>query len=63
LQELRSVNRIDQSKSRRLIRKRDEKGILLNEDVVECTGASMEEVEEWISQNVVDFDPIVTKMN
>jgi hypothetical protein len=50
-----------QSKSRRLIRKRDEKGILLKEDVVECTGASMEDVEEWISQNVVDFDPIITK--
>ena len=61
--QLRSINSIDQSKSRRLIRKRDEKGILLKEDVVECTGASMREVEEWISQNVVDFDPIVTKRN
>ena len=61
--QLRSVNSIYQSKSRRLIRKRDEKGILLKEDFVECTGALMEEVIELISQNVVDFDPIVTKIN
>ena len=59
--QFRSINRIYQSKSRRLIRKRDEEGILLKEDFVECTGASMEEFEELISQNVVDFDPIVTK--
>jgi hypothetical protein len=59
--QLRSINSIDQSKSRRVIRKRDEKGILLKEDFVECTFALMEEVEELISQNVVDFDPIVTK--
>ena len=59
--QFRSINSIDQSKSRRLIRKRDEKGILLKEDFVECTSALMEEVEELISQNVVDFDPIITK--
>jgi hypothetical protein len=59
--QFRSINSIDQSKSRRLIRKRDEKGILLKEDFVECTGALMEKVEELISQNVVDFDPVVTK--
>jgi hypothetical protein len=35
----RSINSIDQSMSRRVIRKRDEKGILLKKDFVECTGA------------------------
>ena len=59
--QFKSINSIDQSKSRRLIRKSDEKGILLKEDFVECTGVSMEEVEELISQNVEDFDPVVTK--
>ena len=59
--QLKSINSIDQSKLRKLIRKRDEKGIFLKEDFVECTGASMQEVEELISQNVVNFDPIVTK--
>jgi len=59
--QFKSINSIGQSKSRRLIRKRDEKGILLKEDFVECTGLSMNEVEELISQNVVDFDPIITK--
>ena len=44
--QLKTIDRIDQSKSRILIRKRDEKGILLKEDFVECTGVSMEEVEE-----------------
>jgi hypothetical protein len=58
--QLKSIDSIDQSKSRRLIWKRDEKGILLKEDFMECTGVSMEEVEELISQNVVDFDPFVT---
>jgi hypothetical protein len=33
----------------------------LKEDFVECTGVSMEEIEELISQKVVDFDPFVTK--
>jgi hypothetical protein len=59
--QLKTIDSIDQSKSRRLIRKSDEKGILLKEDFVECTGVSMEEVEELISQNVEDFDPVVTK--
>jgi len=59
--QFKSINSICQSKSRRLIRKRDEKGILLKEDFVECTGLSMNEVEGLISQNVVDFDPIITK--
>jgi len=59
--QFKSINSIDQSKSRRLVRKRDEQGILLKEDFVECTGLSMNEVEELISQNVVDFDPIITK--
>jgi hypothetical protein len=58
--QLKSIDSIDQSKSRRLIWKRDEKGILLKEDFMECTGVSMEEVEELISQNVVAFDPFVT---
>jgi len=44
--QLKTIDSIDQSKSRRLIRKGDEKGILLKEDFVECTGVSMEEVEE-----------------
>jgi hypothetical protein len=35
----------------------------LKEDFVEWTGVSMEEVEDLISQNVVDFDPIVTRKN
>jgi DNA uptake protein ComE-like DNA-binding protein len=39
--QLKSINSIDQSKLRKLIRKRDEKGIFLKEDFVECTGASM----------------------
>jgi hypothetical protein len=59
--QLKSIDGIYQSKSRRLIKKRDEKGILLKEDFVECTGVSMEEIEELISQKVVDFDPFVTK--
>jgi DNA polymerase III alpha subunit (gram-positive type) len=49
-----SIDGIYQSKSRRLIKKRDEKGILLKEDFVECTGVSMEEIEELISQKVVE---------
>jgi hypothetical protein len=48
--QLKSIDGIYQSKSRRLIKKRDEKGILLKEDFVECTGVSMEEIEELISQ-------------
>jgi DNA uptake protein ComE-like DNA-binding protein len=44
--QLKTIDIIDQSKSRGLIRKRDEKGILLKADFVECTGVSMEEVEE-----------------
>lgn len=59
--QFKSINNIDQSKSRRLIRKRDEKGLLLKEDCVECKGLSMEEVEELITQNMVDFDPVITK--
>ena len=59
--QLKSIDGIYQSKSRRLIKKRDEKGILLKEDFVECTGVSMEEIEKLISQNVEDFDPVVTK--
>jgi hypothetical protein len=43
--QLKSIDGIDQSKSRRLIRKRDEKGILLKEYFVECTSVSMEEVD------------------
>jgi hypothetical protein len=35
--QLNSIDSIYQSKSRRLIRKRDEKGILLKEDCMECT--------------------------
>jgi hypothetical protein len=58
--QLKCIDSIDQSKTRRLIRKRDEKGILLKEDFMECTCVSMEEVEELTSQNVVDFDPFVT---
>ena len=37
--QLKSIDGIYQSKSRRLIKKRDEKGILLKKDFVECTGA------------------------
>ena len=59
--QFKAINSIDQSKLRRLIRKRDEKGLLSKEDCVECTGLSMEEVEELITQNMVDFDPVITK--
>ena len=61
--QFKSINSIDKSKPRRLIRKRDERGTLLKEDFVEWTVVSMEEVEDLISQNVVDFDPIVTRKN
>lgn len=61
--QFKSINSIDQSKSRRLIRKRDEKGILLKEDFVECTGISMKEMEELISQNMVDLIQLSQKEN
>ena len=59
--QFKTLEGIDQSKARRLVKKRVDEGCLTLETYAECTGLSLEEVKDLVSQDVINFEEIVTK--